>query len=150
MATDEIQKHIALLNVDTIKEALKQASRSPANGKATKSELVKLYEAAVMDVGIEKFINRINDSLIEQTAKLLDVDNTKAAVIAKIQTLTIQGVLQKTSTSILLILFIYPINIYLSLLYYLFNSALFHLFLGSLIAVHQISNLNTKYCTPIR
>jgi hypothetical protein len=71
MSTDEIAKTITLLNTETIKDALKQ-SGSKASGQ--KQQLVKHYETAVMDVGIEKFVERLNPEQIEMTAKLLSVE----------------------------------------------------------------------------
>jgi hypothetical protein len=100
MSTDEIAKTIQVLKVNTIQEALKQSQSKAfqnASAKSTKPELIKLYERQVMDVGIEKFISRINDSMVKQTATLLGVDASKAALVDKITEIGIEAFLSKAS-----------------------------------------------------
>jgi hypothetical protein len=100
MSTDEIAKTIQVLKVNTIQEALKQSGSKAfqnASAKSTKPELIKLYERQVMDVGIEKFINRINDSMVSRTATLLDVDSSKAVLVEKVQEIGIESFLSKAS-----------------------------------------------------
>lgn len=100
MSTDEIAKHIQVLKVNTIQDALKQAGSKAfqnASGKSTKPELIKLYERQVMDVGIEKFISRINDSVVAQTATLLGVEANKQTLVEKVQELGIEPFLTKAS-----------------------------------------------------
>lgn len=104
MSTDEIAKTIALLKVNTIQDALKQAGSAAANSKASKQDLIKLYETAVMDVGIEKFIHRVNEELVTKTAKLLGADAAnqgRSAVIANVQSVTIQSLLSQASLELL-------------------------------------------------
>ena len=100
MSTDEIAKTIQVLKVITIQEALKQSgSKAFQNvpAKASKPELIKLYERQVMDVGIEKFINRINESIVTQTAKLFEVESIKPRLVEKVQEIGIEAFLSKTS-----------------------------------------------------
>lgn len=104
MSTDEIAKTIQVLKVTTIQEALKQSGSkayASASPKAAKPELIKLYERQVMDVGIEKFINRINENMITQTATLMGVEAKKSVVVEKVQELGIEAFLTKASFGML-------------------------------------------------
>lgn len=104
MSTDEIAKTVALLKVATIQEALKQSASKAfqsTGSKTAKAELIKLYERQVMDVGIEKFISRIQDSLVSQTASLLGVEANKAVIISTIQETGIVSFLSKASYGII-------------------------------------------------
>ncbi len=103
MSTDEIAKTIATLKSATIQEALKQAgSKAAHNSKTLKADLVSMYENAVMDVGVEKFIHRINESLISQTAKLLGTDATAVALLEKVQQIKISSLLNQASVGMLI------------------------------------------------
>lgn len=72
--TDEISKTIAQLTTDTIRDSLKQAKRKSQGNKAI---LVKNYETAVLDVGIEVFIARLSADLIATSAKAVELDESK-------------------------------------------------------------------------
>lgn len=105
MSTDEIANTVALLKVTTIQEALKQsgskAYQATGTTKTAKPDLIKLYERQVMDVGIEKFISRINESLVTQTATLLGVEAKKPVLTTTIQETGIVPFLSKASYGML-------------------------------------------------
>lgn len=101
--TDEISKTIALLKFETIRDTLKQ---SKCKSQGAKPQLVKNYEAAVLDVGVEKFVTKLPADVVTSFSKELDVEvganqSPQEALTEKIQGLGIADILRKTETDTL-------------------------------------------------
>jgi len=101
--TEEISKTIAQLRFETIRESLKFAK---CKSQGAKPVLVKNYEGAVLDVGIEKFVSRLPDDVVATTAKLLNVEpganqSLKDGLTENIQAAGLSTVLGKSEEDLL-------------------------------------------------